>query len=146
MTIPEGVTSIGASAFYYCYSLSSVTIPEGVTSIGQQAFSGCYSLSSVTIPEGVTSIGTSAFYNCYSLSSVTIPEGVTEIKTKAFQSCVGLGEIHLLPTTPPTLGAADAFGSLAADVVFYVPVGTLETYQTAANWSTYASHMQEETT
>ena len=57
----QSVTSIGSSAFYYCYSLTSVTIPEGVTSIGSYAFQYCYSLTSVTIPEGVTSIGSYAF-------------------------------------------------------------------------------------
>lgn len=35
----------------------NVTIPEGVTSIGDSAFNGCESLTSVTIPEGVTIIG-----------------------------------------------------------------------------------------
>ena len=36
--IPDGVTSIGDYAFYYCYGLTSVTIPESVTSIGECAF------------------------------------------------------------------------------------------------------------
>ncbi|MFR2041422.1 MAG: leucine-rich repeat protein [Oscillospiraceae bacterium] len=40
MTIPDGVTSIGGNAFWYCSSLSSVTIPESVTSIGSAAFQG----------------------------------------------------------------------------------------------------------
>ena len=31
--IPEGVTSLGSEAFYYCTSLASITIPEGVTSL-----------------------------------------------------------------------------------------------------------------
>ena len=35
---PYTVTSIGNSAFYYCSSLTSVNIPEGVTSIGGSAF------------------------------------------------------------------------------------------------------------
>ncbi len=52
-TIPNGVTSIGSSAFRDCTSLTSVTIPNSVTSIGYQAFYGC-SLTSVTFenPDG----------------------------------------------------------------------------------------------
>ena len=45
--IPEGVTSIGDSAFRYCNSLTSVTIPASVSSIGSSAFSYCSSLTTV---------------------------------------------------------------------------------------------------
>ena len=138
ITIPEGVTSIDG-----CYSLKSIKIPEGVTSIGYTSFSNCYSLQSITIPEGVTSIGGSAFYNCYSLSSVTIPDSVTSIGNSSFQNCYYLKEIHLKPTTPPTLGTS-TFSSVPSDCIFYVPQGTLSVYQSATGWSDYASKMQEE--
>jgi hypothetical protein len=39
-TVPRGVTSIGAWAFYKC-TLSSITLPDTVTSIGSGAFYGC---------------------------------------------------------------------------------------------------------
>jgi hypothetical protein len=73
-------------AFYYCTSLTSITIPDSVTSIGASAFSYCTSLTSITIPDSVTSIGAGAFYYCTSLTSVTIPDSVTAIGGNAFQS------------------------------------------------------------
>ena len=72
-----------------------VTIPEGVTEIGSSAFKGCTGLTSVTIQEGVTEIGDGAFYGCTGLTSVTIPAGVTEISGGAFEDCTGLTSIAL---------------------------------------------------
>ena len=84
VTIPNSVTSIGSSAFYYCSSLTSITIPNSVTSIGEDAFYYCSSLTSITIPNSVTSIGNYAFYYCSSLTSITIPNSVTSIGYDAF--------------------------------------------------------------
>ena len=141
VTIPEGVTSIDKYTFQYCRSLARVTIPKGVTSIGTYAFQYCSSLASVTIPSGVTSIGTYAFRYCYSLASVTIPSSVTSISANAFNGCSGVGTYHVLPTTPPTLADTNAFSGIPSDCIIYVPAASLETYQDATNWSTYASYM-----
>ena len=59
--LPHSITSIGDSAFSYCYSLTSITIPNSVTSIGDYTFWGCSKLTRITIPNSVTSIGNSAF-------------------------------------------------------------------------------------
>ena len=93
--IPDGVTSIGGSAFSGCTSLGSIEIPDGVTSIGGSAFSGCTSLGSIEIPDSVTSIGSSAFYNCTSLGSIEIPDGVTSIASGTFSNCTSLGSIEI---------------------------------------------------
>jgi hypothetical protein len=62
---PDGssVTGIGTKAFLRCNQLTSIIIPDGVTTIGQSAFSGC-SLASVTIPNSVKSISYGAFFVC----------------------------------------------------------------------------------
>ena len=93
--IGSGVTSIGVSAFYYCYSLASITIPNSVTRINIYTFSYCYSLASVTIPNSVTSIGDRAFNNCYSLASITIPNSVTSINSYTFAYCTSLASVTI---------------------------------------------------
>ena len=49
--IDDGVTRIGAYAFYKCAGLVSVTISDSVTSIGDSAFWGCKELDRVYIED-----------------------------------------------------------------------------------------------
>lgn len=62
----------------------TITIPEGVTAIGAKTFKGCQDLVSVSIPNTVTNIGSEAFAECGMLSTVTIPASVTNIEKGAF--------------------------------------------------------------
>ena len=100
--IPKTVKSIGMQAFVWCSSLKSVTIPEGVTSIGESTFWGCESMEELILPSTLKSIGPENFYRCDSLKSLTIPEGVTSIGELAFWDCGGLEEITI-PSTITTL-------------------------------------------
>ena len=59
--VPDGVTSIGNSAFQQCDSLVSIALPEGLTSIGNYSFGTAISLASVSFPASLTHIGDFAF-------------------------------------------------------------------------------------
>lgn len=93
--IPEGVTSVGSSAFWGCSSLKEIHLPESITSIGSSAFRGCKSLKEINIPKSVTSIGARAFEGCISLKEIYIPESVTLIESDTFWECRSLKEIHI---------------------------------------------------
>ena len=89
ISMPEGMTSIGASAFKECLFVTTVTIPSTVKEIHYRAFEDCRMLSNVSfaVPSSLTNIGHWAFYNCHKLSSITVPEGVTVMGEEVFYGC-----------------------------------------------------------
>lgn len=59
--IPEGVTSIGVSAFKERKNLINIKIPDSVISIGEEAFWGCINLKNIEIPTSIENIKSMAF-------------------------------------------------------------------------------------
>ena len=93
ISLPNGLTSIGNSAFSKCSNLKSIEIPNTVTILGIAAFWKCTGLTSVTIPSSITSIGMNAFNDCSGLTSITISSDITSIGEGAFSNC-NINEIH----------------------------------------------------
>ena len=130
ITIHPDTKIIGANAFYYNKTLTSISIPNNVISISPLAFSGCSNLrtialsnnlkdigenafsgvpiTSITIPASVIKIGNEAFFGCSSLTSVTISNGVTNVGRYAFFRS-GLTSVTI-PASVTSIGNY-AFGS-----------------------------------
>ena len=92
ITIGQGVTIIGSTAFSECYSLKNVVIPDNVQMIGECAFSCCFELESVAIGSGIKVISKEAFGSTR-LKSIVIPSTVETIDKNAFAYCEQLEEV-----------------------------------------------------
>ena len=134
--IPDGVVSIGNSAFLGCSSLVSIDIPDGVVSIGDYAFTECSSLTSVDIPDGVTSLGDGAFSYCSGLESVTLGSRVETIGEYAFYGCDNLAVIDCRAVLPPVCQTSTCFGDIS-NCTLSVPEGAEEAYKTADVWKEF---------
>lgn len=115
--IPDGVTSIGNSAFRSCSQLSEVIIPASVTEIeynnvyGYGIFSGCPKLQSAgnldsdcTIRFGWTEeIPANTFRGLSTLYVVYLPDTLKTIGSYAFSGCTYLSNI-VIPEGVTTIG------------------------------------------
>ena len=93
--VPDGVTTIGATAFAHCALLEGVSLPAGVTRIEASAFQDCNHLKAFTLPQGVEEIGDYAFGMCQKLTEILIPHSVTVLGVRAFAGCMGLSKVFL---------------------------------------------------
>ena len=110
------VTSIGSSAFRYCFSLTSVVIPDSVASIGGYAFYGCSSLKSLKVDSNnanykdingnlYTKDGKTLIQYAIGKSDIhfVIPNSVTSISNYAFYSCDLTGVV--IPSSVTSIGS-----------------------------------------
>ena len=115
VTVADGLTYIGAGAFWGCWYLESITLPKTLKELGEAAFEYCGSLKSISFPDAltvipdyacaysavskvtlgskVTSIGYCAFYECKNIKEITLPATLKTIENYAFNNCRNLGKI-----------------------------------------------------
>lgn len=118
VTIPNGVTGIGDSAFSSCSDLTGIIMPNSMTNIGDYAFLDCTSLTSITVEESNPNYSSQdgALFNKdktelikYPIGnerkSYNIPNSVTSIDSYAFDNCTSLTSI----TIPNSVTSIDDF-------------------------------------
>lgn len=134
VVVKEGVTSIGADAFYKCTNLTSVVIPDSVTVIGDYAFYYCLNLYDITMSKNVVTIGNYAFFWCNNLTDIIIPNSVISIGACAFNGS-NLVATTIVPSSVVSIGSGAFTGTpwleawLKRQGEFAVLTGILIKYQ-----------------
>ncbi len=129
ITLPFGLKHIGASAFFNCPNIQQIKIPDSVEHIDPYAFSFCKGLHTVQLPSSLTLISEELFAECDNLKNLSIPDTVTEIGANAFSKCTEFS-LTGLPSSIKSIGAA-AFANCGNIESLALP-GTLESIGEAA--------------
>lgn len=106
--IPDGVTSIGPSAFVNWGSNAGQKVNiewnDDVTTIGSSAFQGANIKDSLTIPASVTILDTKAFWKTGITSLTFVGNKLQTIGELAFSGCKNLTGLITLPASVQTIG------------------------------------------
>ncbi|MFH7804024.1 leucine-rich repeat protein [Acinetobacter sp. BSP-53] len=119
---------------------TGLNIEFGVDSINEGAFINWRNSQYLSLPSSLISIGVLAFMSWVKIQSVEIPSSVAEIKGSAFSDCSMLQEVIMMSLEPPAIGA-NVFEATHPNLIIKVPASSLSAYQTANQWSAYASRM-----
>lgn len=141
-------TSIGTYSFQAGANMNSMwkkatglILPDSLLTIGNYAFTGWSASATLTLPATLKLIPLGAFASWSALLKVDIPASVTSIEAYAFQSATSLQEFIVRNITPPSI-VLTTFQSANSNFIIKVPATAIEAYQTAPNWSAFASRIQ----
>ena len=154
VVIPSSVRKIDVTAFSGCYNLKKVVIEDGNeilrvackycsgSSSGRGLFYDC-PVKTLYLGRNV-SCENSPFENTTTLADVTIGSMVTDVESIYWDKNENLAVLKLLSMTPPS--TRDFSGKQYTDLSVYVPVGSLESYQTTDVWKNFWNIQEGELT
>ena len=113
LDLPEGLVSIGLSAFEGCSGFAGrdEVLPSTVTNIGNKAFAGC-GFDSIQLPSSLQLLGNAVFEGCPHLMGLTFPAGISTVPQDLCRDCPEFSMVSF-PEGVTTIGA-NAFNGCAA--------------------------------
>ena len=124
VNIPQGVERIGRIAFSYIEKGEfEVVLPDGVLSIGMSAFDFSDALKRINLPESLRELGISSF-EATDLKEISIPDAVEEIPDRCF--CYDYIEKLKLPRNLKAIRTEAFVGLYTNKIVFPEGLETLE--------------------
>lgn len=117
LNLPDGLESIGESAFRNCNITGSLILPSKLKILGEMAFSSAGFTGDLVIPGYIKDIPYDCFYGDGFDGNLILQEGVTNIGEEAFYNCKFRGGISF-PSTLREIGRAAFRGNLFTSVAF----------------------------
>ena len=97
VAFPDGMTSVGKSAFFSCTGLTELVIPDGVTDINDGAFRGCTAVTSITVPCSVRVVTTNyTFSDCTAVTTVHMTKGTGTMAAGPLPYVSGSGSVSVI--------------------------------------------------
>ncbi len=139
--LDDGITSVGAYAFYNYLRLAEVRLPDSVEVIDVSAFDYDWELRTITIPASLKYVGSRAFYNTllWEPSDLVFPKGCEYIGDEAFHSALKSGGVVSLPSTLKYLGEKSFTNAYLSDFI----VSADNKVYCAENHAIYTKDMKE---
>ena len=107
-----GITTVGERAFYQMRALKRVRLPETLTSLQASCFDSCSSLSEIAFPASLTEIGRFAFRDCTALEGhLILPDHLKTLSPGAFYGCKFIGGEIQIPSGITEIGALTFAGT-----------------------------------
>lgn len=100
VVLPETITELDSPCFVHCVKLKSVTLPGGITELGASTFEACYSLEEIVVPEGVEIVERYAFTSCVGLKKISFPATMTELGSFAVAGSPRIESIEVASGNP----------------------------------------------
>ena len=116
--LPNGLTSIGAHAFYTKTNLGAISLPDAITFIGRHAFTLCENMLLEKLPSSLTKIEEYAFAYCRKLALTNLPDTLTTIEQNAFRDCVKLA-LTELPSSLTVINDSTFYGCSSILLRYY---------------------------
>ena len=88
------VKAIGEDVFYNRRGLYYVELPEGLETIGNTAFKYCNEMHAASLPDSLRVIGDEAFCSAWTAQNIELPKGLEKIGAGAF-AYAHISELHL---------------------------------------------------
>lgn len=123
IVVAEGITHIGAYAFYCTDNATALSLPDSLTSIGRAALCG-FGGTEIIVPDNVTCIDNFAFNGCDNLKTVSLPAGLQNIGI-CFIECDALKTINFGGTMEQWLVCGGGESTFPAQTQVVCASGTL---------------------